>query len=121
MLCCGPDASGQVLESQLVPVSNATVDLQNIMLQADILDNLTAAASYELAFIAAVPPLGYTTYTLTPVWGAQLSSTPLAVLSAASRTRAWLNGTRLEENTTETQPLVQLSSGAQVDVCAVIE
>ncbi|BDA45668.1 Lysosomal alpha-mannosidase [Coccomyxa sp. Obi] len=109
------DASGQVVESQLLPVSNSTVDLQNIMLQADILGNLTAAASYELVFIAAAPPLGYTTYTLTPVWGAQLSGAPVTGLAAASRSRSWLNGTRLEDNTTETQPLVQLSSGV-IDV-----
>ena len=120
LLCCGSDASGETVQSQLLPVSNATMDLQNIMQQADILDNLTAAASFELAFIAAVPPLGYTTYTLSPVWGAHLTSTPLAALSAASRTRAWLNGTRLEDNTTETQPLVQLSSGASSEPCALL-
>ena len=34
------------------------------MLAAGILPNLRSSASYELAFMAELPPLGYTTYTI---------------------------------------------------------
>ena len=58
------DGEGKTVKSQLLPVSNATVDLQQAMLAADILPNLRSAASHELAFIADVPSLGYATYTI---------------------------------------------------------
>ncbi|KAK9903926.1 hypothetical protein WJX75_000663 [Coccomyxa subellipsoidea] len=68
------DGDGKEVLSQLVPVSNATLDLQNLMLQADILKNLTAAASYELAFRADAPPLGYSTYTISPAEAVDLTT-----------------------------------------------
>ena len=58
------DADGKTVKTQLLPISNATEDLQLAMLAAEILPNLRSAASYELAFMAAVPPLGYATYTI---------------------------------------------------------
>ena len=58
------DADGKKVKSQLLPISNATQDLQQAMLAADILPSLRSAASHELAFIALVPPLGYATYTI---------------------------------------------------------
>ena len=58
------DGEGKTVKSQLLPVSNATVDLQQAMLAADILPNLRSAASHELVFIADVPSLGYATYTI---------------------------------------------------------
>ena len=62
MFCA--DGEGKTVKSQLLPVSNATVDLQQAMLAADILPNLRSAASHELVFIADVPSLGYATYTI---------------------------------------------------------
>ena len=52
------------MKSQLLPISNATADLQSAMLAADILPNQRSSASHELAFMAELPPLGYTTYTI---------------------------------------------------------
>jgi len=58
------DGDGTNVKSQLLPISNATEDLQKAMLAAEILPNMRSAASHELAFIATVPPLGYSTYTI---------------------------------------------------------
>ena len=58
------DGDGKVIKAQLLPISNATADLQGAMLAAEILPDLRAAASHELAFMATVPPLGYAEYTI---------------------------------------------------------
>ena len=58
------DADGKTVKSQLLPISEATQDLQQAMLAADILPSLRSVASHELAFLACVPPLGYATYTI---------------------------------------------------------
>ena len=58
------DGKGKAVGSQLLPISNATADLQSAMLAADILPNLRSSASHELAFMAELPPLGYTSYTI---------------------------------------------------------
>ena len=63
-LRCTSDGKGKAVRSQLLPVSNATADLQSAMLAADILPNQRSSASHELAFMAELPPLGYTTYTI---------------------------------------------------------
>ena len=58
------DGKGKAVKSQLLPISNATADLQSAMLAAGILLSLRSSASHELAFMAELPPLGYTTYTI---------------------------------------------------------
>ena len=89
------DADGKTVKSQLLPISNATQDLQHAMLAADILPSLRSAASHELAFLADVPPLGYATYTISAERGsaqaAQYSAEPSRVRSA--RSRPWLPST----------------------------
>jgi hypothetical protein len=96
--------------SQLVPVSNATLDLQNLMLQADILKNLTAAASYELAFRADAPPLGYSTYTISPAEAVDLTTRNPIAGALSSTVRSWLNGTKQENNATEPQSTLQVAN-----------
>ena len=55
--CAGPD--GSEVTSQVVPVSDATKNLQSIMAKEDILPNLDHAAQHELVFLAHLPPVGY--------------------------------------------------------------
>ena len=52
----GPD--GKEVFSQLLPVSNATRELQATMLETNLTESADSAASAELAFIASVPPVG---------------------------------------------------------------
>ena len=52
----GPD--GKEVSSQLLPVSNATRQLQATMLKTNLTESADVAASAELAFIATVPPVG---------------------------------------------------------------
>lgn len=102
------------MEAQLLPVSNTTLDLQVLMNQTDILANLSAAARHEVAFLAVVPPLGYTTYTLAPAQDDQLSASSAArpaQRATQSRARAWVAGRRLDDNSTVDQALVQVSNG----------
>ena len=63
-LRCPSDGKGKAVKSQLLPISNATADLQSAMLAADILPSMRSSASHELAFMAELPPLGHTTYTI---------------------------------------------------------
>ncbi|KAK9810259.1 hypothetical protein WJX72_007477 [[Myrmecia] bisecta] len=56
--------SGPVVPAQLLPVSASTQQLQRSLARADALPDQTAAASIELVFMAHVPPLGYSVYTL---------------------------------------------------------
>lgn len=57
MACCaGPD--GKPVQAQVVPVSNTTKELQDLMQAEGIVPNLEAAAAYELVFLAHLPPLG---------------------------------------------------------------
>ena len=75
------DGKGKAVKSQLLPISNATADLQSAMLAADILPSMRSSASHELAFMAELPPLGYTTYTISEVSDRD-SAQPSAVRSA---------------------------------------
>ena len=57
MACCaGPD--GKPVQAQVVPVSNTTKELQDLMQAEGIVPNLEAAAAHELVFLAHLPPLG---------------------------------------------------------------
>ena len=46
------------MESQLLPVSQSTQDLQTSMAQEGLLPNLHNAAQHELVFLAHLPPVG---------------------------------------------------------------
>lgn len=56
------DHEGRDIESQLVPVSRSTLELQRVLHENGALPKLAHAASDELVFIADLPPLGYATY-----------------------------------------------------------
>ncbi len=117
------------MEAQLVNVSDATLRLQSIMLETGILGNLTAAATQELAFVAKAPPLGYTTYVLSPandddddddddndhgISGRSAGGgwPGAAVQAQAARVRAWHGGVNLADNSSEPGDVVRLSNRA---------
>ena len=104
------DGSGYEVPSQLVPVSNATLQLQDLMLQAKVLNNLTAAASFELAFRAQAPPLGYSTYTIAPADTMDLATARPIAGALSSSVRSWFNGTKQENNATEPQLTLQVAN-----------
>ena len=58
------DAEGHEVEAQLLPVSNSTRALQSALVQSASVPDASGAASHELAFLARLPPLGYSTFTL---------------------------------------------------------
>lgn len=62
----GADDTGAPVPSQLLPASRSTRALQHAMVAADALPDPAAAGTHELAFLAALPPLGYVTYSLEP-------------------------------------------------------
>lgn len=52
----GPD--GKPVQAQIVPVSNSTKHLQELMLAEGVVADLEHAATHELDFLAHLPPLG---------------------------------------------------------------
>ena len=56
--CVSAGPGGKEVSSQLLPVSNATRELQATMLRTNLSKSADVAASAELAFIASVPPVG---------------------------------------------------------------
>ena len=59
-MCADPD--GTDIDSQLVPLSQSTKDLQTTMAREGILPGLDNAAQHELVFLAHLPPVGYASY-----------------------------------------------------------
>ncbi|XP_021298038.1 probable alpha-mannosidase At5g13980 [Herrania umbratica] len=58
------DSEGREIESQLVPPFDAYVDLRNYYVRAYLGINPKAVPKYWLAFTVSVPPLGFSTYTI---------------------------------------------------------
>ncbi|KAE8723377.1 Alpha-mannosidase [Hibiscus syriacus] len=58
------DSEGRKIESQLVPIVDAYVDLRNYYARAYLGSNPNAVPNYWLAFTVSVPPLGFSTYTI---------------------------------------------------------
>lgn len=56
------DSAGKEIESQLLPLSNATFRLRNIYAEAYLGKNPAGELKYWLAFPVSVPPLGFNTY-----------------------------------------------------------
>ena len=50
------------MESQLVPVSEATQSLQKLMHEAGSLPSMAHTAADELTFVGELPALGYATF-----------------------------------------------------------
>ncbi|CAM8986736.1 unnamed protein product [Rhodiola kirilowii] len=58
------DSEGEKIESQLLPVVSAHTELRHFHAKAYFGKTLTETPKYWLAFMASVPPLGFSTYTL---------------------------------------------------------
>lgn len=58
------DSEGRKVESQLVPAVDAYADLRNYYVKAYIGSNPNAVPKHWLAFRVSVPPLGFSTYTV---------------------------------------------------------
>ncbi|KAF5188202.1 Alpha-mannosidase [Thalictrum thalictroides] len=61
------DSSGKEIESQLIPIANASLKLRNYYVQAYLGKSLSVTPKYWLAFMATAPPLGFSTYILSNV------------------------------------------------------
>lgn len=58
------DSAGKSVESQFLPVSAATLRLRSFYTKAYLGISASESIKYWLAFSASVPPLGYSTYTV---------------------------------------------------------
>ncbi|KAK9678088.1 hypothetical protein RND81_11G187100 [Saponaria officinalis] len=56
------DSNGKEVESQLLPVTNASLNIRNVHLKAYLGKPSQGAIKYWLAFQVSVPPLGFSTY-----------------------------------------------------------
>lgn len=56
------DSSGREIESQLLPISNATLQLRDKYVKAYLSKFPSDALKYWLAFSTSLPPLGFNTY-----------------------------------------------------------
>ncbi|KAI3942980.1 hypothetical protein MKW98_005492 [Papaver atlanticum] len=69
------DSRGREIESQLLPLSSASLNIRNYHVKAYLGKSPSDTPKYWLAFSASVPPLGFSTYTVsgTKTGGASLS------------------------------------------------
>lgn len=58
------DFHGEVVESQLIPVADAFLSIRNEYAKAYLGETSAVSNKYWLAFIVSVPPLGFSTYTV---------------------------------------------------------
>ena len=56
------DPSGKEIESQLLPIANASLGIRSFSTMAYLGESPSVAPKYWLAFSASVPPLGFSTY-----------------------------------------------------------
>ncbi|KAL9458064.1 hypothetical protein AB3S75_007006 [Citrus x aurantiifolia] len=61
------NSEGKIIESQLVPPADAFMDLRDYYVRAYLGRNPMAPPKYWLAFPVSVPPLGFSTYTISSV------------------------------------------------------
>lgn len=64
------DSSGKEIESQLLPIANASIAIRNYYTAAYVGKSPSVTPKYWLAFIASVPPLGFSTYVISSTKGA---------------------------------------------------
>ncbi|XP_058092937.1 alpha-mannosidase At3g26720-like [Magnolia sinica] len=83
------DSIGRQVESQLLPLANASVGIRNFYVKAHLGASPSATPKYWLAFPATVPPLGFSTYIISTAEGAGSSST----VSKTHTTQGSENGT----------------------------
>ncbi|KAI3931665.1 hypothetical protein MKW92_015658, partial [Papaver armeniacum] len=58
------DSNGREIESQLLPLSSASLNIRNYHVKAYLGKSPSDTPKYWLAFSASVPPLGFSTYTV---------------------------------------------------------
>uniref|UniRef100_A0A5B7CBJ8 Alpha-mannosidase n=1 Tax=Davidia involucrata TaxID=16924 RepID=A0A5B7CBJ8_DAVIN len=75
------DSDGREIESQLLPLADAYVNVRNYHVKAYLGQTPSETPRYWLAFTASVPPLGFSTYTISSVKRAGASSTRSSVYS----------------------------------------
>lgn len=63
------DAGGKEIESQLLPLSNATLSIRNYYVKAYLGNQPSQTLKYWLAFSASVPPLGFSSYVVSNAKG----------------------------------------------------
>ncbi|KAK9104022.1 hypothetical protein Scep_020866 [Stephania cephalantha] len=68
------DSSGKEVESQLLPLLNTSVSIRNYYVEAYLGKALSDTPKYWLTFLASVPPLGFSTYTVSRTKKAGTSS-----------------------------------------------
>ncbi|KAK3026722.1 hypothetical protein RJ639_042175, partial [Escallonia herrerae] len=61
------DSGGREIESQLLPLSNASLSTRSYHVKAYLGRSPSGSPNYWLAFSASVPPLGFSTYTVSSV------------------------------------------------------
>ncbi|XP_059645278.1 alpha-mannosidase At3g26720 isoform X1 [Cornus florida] len=76
------DSGGRVIESQLLPLSNASLSIRNYHVKAYLGSYPGDKLKYWLAFSASVPPLGFTTYIVSSAKRTGTGSTISAVYSS---------------------------------------
>lgn len=68
------DSAGKEIESQLLPLSNASLCTRNYHVKAHLRRSASSLARYWLAFSATVPPLGFSTYVVSSAKKTESSS-----------------------------------------------
>ncbi|KAJ4960967.1 hypothetical protein NE237_020877 [Protea cynaroides] len=58
------DSSGKIIESQLLPLANVSVGIRNYHVRAYLGKSPSITPKYWLTFLASVPPLGFSTFTV---------------------------------------------------------
>ncbi|PON35514.1 Glycoside hydrolase [Parasponia andersonii] len=58
------DSSGKTVEAQLLPISNATLNIRNYYVTAYLGKSPRETIKYWVAFSVSVPPIGFSTYTI---------------------------------------------------------
>lgn len=69
------DSSGNEIKSQLIPLVNASIGIRNYYVKAYLGKSPSDSPKYWLAFVASVPPLGFSTYILSGTKAAAITST----------------------------------------------
>eukprot|EP00262_Sarcandra_glabra_P022190 TRINITY_DN9739_c0_g1_i1.p1 TRINITY_DN9739_c0_g1~~TRINITY_DN9739_c0_g1_i1.p1 ORF type:complete len:768 (+),score=138.34 TRINITY_DN9739_c0_g1_i1:112-2304(+) len=83
------DSEGKEIESQLLPISNASIKIRNYHVRAYLGTSASDTPKFWLAFYASVPPLGFSTYIVSSAKQAGPSST----ISTAYTSQGRENGT----------------------------
>ncbi|CAB4275520.1 unnamed protein product [Prunus armeniaca] len=82
------DSEGREIESQLLPLDDAHVGLRNYYVKAYLGRTPTNTPNYWLAFTVSVPPLGFSTYTISYAKGAGACSTRSSVYTFQGREKS---------------------------------